>query len=81
MNSHPHTSRCTCSICRPDKYRTPIIDTVRRQHAEDDAKGYNPYNRPAPRPVDPVAPLTAPATRAVAGALLATYNSTLTIKE
>lgn len=38
------------------KHSTPILNAVRAMHADQDARGYNPYNHGARRHTDPVRP-------------------------
>lgn len=83
MNSHPHASRCTCSICRPDKYHTPIINAVKRMYADNDtrqiaSRGYNPYHHGTRRFTGPDSPTT-PEQREQAEQNLACYETELTL--
>ncbi len=63
-----------------NRHAAPILDAVRRQHADDDAAtGYDPYNGRASRPL-PVPGEFPQTAKHEAEQILACYDSNLTLE-
>ncbi len=62
------------------KHSTPILRAVRAMHADEDARGFNPYDRGSRRYVDPESNIT-DAQKADASAILSCYTTELTLED
>jgi hypothetical protein len=62
-----------------NKHNTPILRAVKAMHADEDARGFNPYDRGSRRYVDPESNIT-DAQKADASAILSCYTTELTLE-
>jgi hypothetical protein len=63
-----------------NKHSTPILAAVRAMHADEDARGHDPYDRGSRRYIDPESNIT-DAQKADASAILSCYTTELTLED